>query len=215
MTKKENVQNVINHGHVKNIKNSNSMFDNYFEMPEIVYNTHSLMKTFNANNEEWAIYGNDPTKSLHTKYADDIKNITDQFNNDIIENIKFFKTLSNGSVSPHTDKRNVAINIPICIDDNMYVTFYEKNEAEIVGAPALNYNNENLQTSAKKYNPSTVNEIFYIKHATCIRTDVPHSVTNNSAKDRILLSISVKEKYDNYNVLKDLYRSGNLLNVYI
>ena len=40
---------------------------------------------------------------------------------------KFFKTLKNGKVSPHTDKRKVAINIPVIISKTDKVTFFEGN----------------------------------------------------------------------------------------
>ena len=200
---------------LKNIKNSNLMFNNYFEIPEIVYNISDLLEIFNLNNEEWAIYGKNPYKSLHTKYVKELKCISDQFNLDVIENIKFFKTLPYGSVSPHTDKRNVAVNIPIIVNDDMYVTFYVKRESEVKESPSLHYNKESFKTKAKKYKPTTISETLYLKKTTCIRTDVPHSVTNNSEQDRILLSISVKDKYDDFTTMKDLYLSGDLLNVYL
>lgn len=187
--------------------------ETFFEIPELKYDKEQLLSIFNQLTGQWAMYGNNPSESLHTIYAEEVNFIIDQFNDDVVDNVKFFKTLANGSVSAHTDKRNIAINIPVYVNDDMYVTFYEKRDDEIIGIADLNLKDKAVLTSAKRYNPTVPIEKFVIKTATCITTNIPHSVSNNSGKDRIVLSISVKEKYDNFDTIKNLYLSNKLLKV--
>lgn len=189
--------------------------ETFFEIPELRYDKDQLLNIYTQLSGQWAIYGNNPNDSLHTMYAEEVDFIIDQFNNDIIDNIKFFKTLANGSVSAHTDRRNIAINIPVYVNNDMYVTFYEKRDEEVIGAADLNVKDKTLLTSAKRYNPTVPIEKFVIKTATCITTNIPHSVRNNSSNDRIVLSISVKEQYDNFNIIKDMYLSKKLLKVQV
>jgi hypothetical protein len=186
---------------------------NYFEIPELTFNQKQLQSVYENNRNEWAVYGTHKDKSLHTQYVsldnDVIKNIIKQFKDQsIIENIKFFKTLSNGEVTPHTDKRNVAINIPIIVDDNSYTSFYEqKNNYE---TPTITVGNKTQDVNAKKFVKGQILETVYLKQALCLNTAVPHGVTNKGNKDRVILSISFKDDYDNFEIIKKLYDTGNL-----
>ena len=94
---------------------------NYFEIPEIAFNIKNLQEVYKHNVNEWASYGVYKNNSLHTQYVSMdntvIKTILNQFKDySIIENIKFFKTLAKGEIHSHTDKRKVAINIPVIVD---------------------------------------------------------------------------------------------------
>ena len=103
---------------------------NYFDIPALHYSQKDLFQYYCKNTNAWAVYGDDSINSLYTQYADItnpiISSILDQFvNKDIIGNVKFFKTKAKGTVKPHCDKRNVAINIPIQTSDKSYTVFYE------------------------------------------------------------------------------------------
>ena len=101
---------------------------NYFFIPELKYNKDELYHCYLKNENEWAFYGPTELTSLHTKYVDlkEVDYIVNQFKNpDIIDNIKFFKTIAGGNVSAHSDKRNVAINIPIDTTDKQHTIFFE------------------------------------------------------------------------------------------
>jgi len=186
---------------------------NYFEIPELTFNQKQLQSVYENNQNEWAVYGTHKDKSLHTQYIsldnDVIKNIIKQFKDQsIIKNIKFFKTLSNGEVTPHTDKRNVAINIPVIVDDNSYTSFYkQKDEFE---TPTITVGNKTQNVNAKKFIKGEILETVYLKQAICLNTAVPHGVTNKGNKDRVILSISFKDDYDNFEIIKKLYDTGNL-----
>src|SRR5210317_2268806 len=105
-----------------------------FEIKEFKYNKEELKQVYLNNNNEWAKYGKDEKLTLHTQYVSLENHIIlkhiQQIKNykDIVENVKFFKTLVNAGVGPHTDKRNVAINIPIEVDEKSYVVFYQAKE---------------------------------------------------------------------------------------
>jgi len=197
----------------------NYLLNNVFEIPEFKFDVKKLKHTYLNNKNIWATYGKGkkdtilPRKnSLHTKYVDKedviehISQIKDYEN--IIDNIKFFKTCAKGSVTPHTDKRNVAINIPVEINESDEINFYEDNNSLEVDLQVKEYNKK---TSAKKYiNPKLI-ETFVSKKVFCLNTSAIHGIVNSSDKDRIILSISFKGKYDDYNLIKDMYKNGQLI----
>ena len=159
------------------------------------------------------MYGKDsPKDSLHTKYVskEDVLEHINQLKNykELIDNVKFFKTYTKGIIPPHTDKRKVAINIPVITDKNDKITFFEsKEEEEIV----VQVEGEEKQTSAKRYSNTKLIETFVSNKVFCLNTNTIHGVINESNTDRIILSISFKEKYDNYNLIKDMYYNGQLI----
>ena len=76
---------------------------NYFEIPEIIFNKKELQQLYTNNKNEWASYGTSKNNSLYTQYVSldnaVIASIINKFNNlNIVENIKFFKTLTKGKV---------------------------------------------------------------------------------------------------------------------
>lgn len=186
---------------------------NYFKIPELDFNKWELFDCFNSNVHPWASYGSSDVNSLHTKYADPqhhaIQYIVQQFEDpSIIENIKFFKTKAGGDVNPHSDKRNVAINIPIQTNEDSYTTFYKS-----IGGydnPDISVNGENMTVKARRYKKVEETDSFVLYGAVCLNTSVPHGVVNKSDQDRIILSISFKEQYDDYDKIKQLYDQGNL-----
>ena len=182
---------------------------NIFEIPEFKFNAGKLKQTYLNSNSVWAIYGKSMQNSLHTKYVDkkDVLEHISQLKNyeKLIDNVKFFKTYG---TAPHTDKRNVAINIPIITDKNDKIVFYESKESV---ESVLQVEDKEKETIAKVYkNPKTL-ETFISDKAFCLNTSAIHGVVNGSNNNRIILSISFKGKYDNYNLLKDMYKNGELI----
>ena len=75
----------------------------------------------------------------------------------------------------------------------------------------IQINNTIKSTTAKSYiNPKLI-ETFVSNKVFCLNTNTIHGVINESNTDRIILSISFKEKYDNYNLIKDMYYNGQLI----
>ena len=186
---------------------------NYFKIPEIEFNHWELYEAFINNKRDWAKYGESDQNSLHTKYIDikdpAIKKIVEQFvNPDMIENVKFFKTKAGGKVNAHSDKRNVAVNIPVQTNDNNYTVFYKSLGEH--DAPSINVEGKNMTVKAKRYKSVEPVESFMLYGAVCLNTKTPHGVVNESESDRIILSISFKDAYDDYNTVKKLYEQGNL-----
>ena len=186
---------------------------NAFEIPEFKFDSEKLKQTYLNNKNVWATYGKDsPKDSLHTKYVskEDVLEHINQLKNykELIDNVKFFKTYTKGIIPPHTDKRKVAINIPVITDKNDKITFFEsKEEEEIV----VQVEGEEKQTSAKRYSNPKLIETFVSDKAFCLNTNAIHGVINGANRDRVILSISFKEKYDDYNLIKDMYYNGQLI----
>ena len=186
---------------------------NAFEIPEFKFNAEQLKQTYLNNKNVWAMYGKDSQKdSLHTKYVskEDVLEHISQLKNyeELIDNVKFFKTYPKSIIPPHTDKRKVAINIPVITDKNDKITFFESKESEDV---VIQVEGEEKQTTAKRYNNPTLIETFVSDKVFCLNTRAIHGVTNGSDNDRVVLSISFKEKYDDYNLIKDMYNNGQLI----
>lgn len=189
----------------------------FFYLNQLQFNQESLLACYHTNKNVWAKYGKEDLSSLHAKYADNsctpILNIVSQFKNpDIIKNIKFFKTIAKGHVSPHCDSRNVAINIPIQTNKDSYTVFYE--EKDDFETPELKINGENKHTKAKRFSDIPSCGSVYLDKPMCLNTNLPHGVINNSEEDRILLSISFIEEYDDFETIKELHNKNNLLEQY-
>ncbi len=45
----------------------------------------------------------------------------------------------------------------------------------------------------------------------CLNTRAIHGIATNCNSDRIILSISLKDKYNDYNTIKQMYEQGDLL----
>ena len=186
---------------------------NAFEIPEFKFDSEKLKQTYLNNKNVWAMYGSgDPKENLHTQYVskEDVLEYINQLKNykELIDNIKFFKTYPKGVITPHTDKRKVAINIPVVIDKNDKITFFESKEEEEV---VLQVEGVKKQTSAKHYHNPKLIETFVSDKVFCLNTRAIHGVINGSDRDRVVLSISFKEKYDDYNLIKDMYYNGLLI----
>ena len=185
-----------------------------FEIPEFKYNSEELKQVYLNNTSEWAKYGSKPELTLYTQYVSlenpvILKHI-EQIKNykEVIENVKFFKTLVNAGVGPHRDKRNVAINIPVIVDEHSYVAFYEKSE---IIPSVLTIKDEVKQSTAKYYRNSEPIEKFKAQGTFCLDTSTIHGVINESTTDRVILSLSFKDKYNDYNTVKKMYENGELL----
>ena len=187
-----------------------------FEIPEFKYNSEELKQVYLHNDNEWAKYGVDEKLTLHTQYVSlehpvILKHIQQIKNySDVVENVKFFKTLVNAGVGPHRDKRNVAINIPVIINEESYVVFYEASE-EL--NPVLSLKGGKILTTAKYYKQEHAQpvETFNCQNAFCIDTSKIHGVSNNSKEDRVILSVSFKDEYNDFNKIREMYENGDLL----
>jgi hypothetical protein len=187
---------------------------NYFEIPEIIFNKKELQQLYTNNKNEWASYGTSKNNSLYTQYVSldnaVIASIINKFNNlNIVENIKFFKTLTKGNIQSHTDKRKVAINIPVVVDNKSCTVFYEKTNSFDI--PKITVGDKVQDVNAKRFKKSKVVEKMYLNKATCLNTNVPHGVINDSTNDRVILSISFRDEYDSFSLIKDMYNNGKLI----
>lgn len=186
---------------------------NYFKLKNFSFDIKELQNLYVSNTNEWVMYGSNKDNSLHTKYTSledkEIQHILQNFiDKSIVENVKFFKTIANGKVDTHTDKRNVAINLPVFVDDKSYTVFY-KNAIE-TESPSVVLNNTIKKTKAKKFIKGELSNKIFLKNVLCLNTSVPHGVINDSTNDRIILSISFKKEFDNFEKMKELYDTGNL-----
>tara|TARA_Y100001935_G_C17091810_1_gene401538 strand:- start:44 stop:616 length:573 start_codon:yes stop_codon:yes gene_type:complete len=186
--------------------------DSYFYIPELKYNQEDLYNCFLNNKNDWARYGNQDHNSLHTKYVNlkEVDYIVKQFKRpEIIDNVKFFKTMANGVVDPHSDNRNVAINIPIRTNDSQNTIFYEsKGDYD---NPDINLGDKKIITNAKRYNKVEETQRFVLNQPACLNTSLPHGVENLSESDRVILSISFEGIYDSFNKIKSLYKNNLLI----
>jgi len=190
----------------------------YFILPNLEFDSKELLFCYNRTKSTWAKYGKGELTSLYTQYVDldcnGIQNIINQFvNPELIENIKFFKTPARGSVTAHCDKRNVAINIPVQTDDLSYTLFYE--DSNDFYSPQIEVKGKTSITKAKKIKNAVSFDHLVLNQVICLNTSLPHGVENNSDKDRVILSISFKEKYDQFNTIKTLYENNNLLKTHV
>ncbi len=186
--------------------------DNYFYIPELKYNQVELYNSYLNNNRDWARYGNQDHNSLHTKYVDfkEVEHIINQFKRpEIIDNVKFFKTMAKGMVDPHSDNRSVAINIPIRTNDKQSTIFYES--LGDYDNPNINVGDKKIITKAKRYNKVNETQRFILNQPACLNTSLPHGVENLSESDRVVLSISFKDEYDSFSRINNLYRSKQLI----
>lgn len=186
----------------------------HFNLVNLNFDQKDLFICYKENKNSWAKYGKHDLSSLHAQYAQQdcksISKIINQFQNpSIIENIKFFKVKSNGSVSPHSDSRNVAINIPVQTNNKNYTVFY--NATDEYETPEIRIEEKTSSTQAKRYINAAAYDYLIIKHAICLNTALPHGVINESEEDRIILSISFIEEYDDFETIKDLHNKNNLL----
>ena len=185
---------------------------NYFYIPELKFDREELYHCFLRNENEWAFYGPTKLTSLHTKYVDlkEVDYIVNQFKKpDIIDNIKFFKTIAGGNVSAHSDKRNVAINIPIDTTDKQHTIFFESKGD--YNSPNIKVGDKQMSVQAKKYNDVVETQRFILNQPACLNTSLPHGVENLSESDRVILSISFKDEYDSFIRISNLYKSKQLI----
>ena len=186
---------------------------NAFEIPEFKFDSEKLKQTYLNNKNVWAMYGSgDPKENLHTQYVskEDVLEHINQLKNykELIDNVKFFKTYAEGVITPHTDNRKVGLNIPVIIGKNDKITFFESKEEEEV---VLQVEGKKIETAARQYKNTKLIETFVSDKVFCLNTRAIHGVINGSDRDRVVLSISFKEKYDDYNLIKDMYYNGQLI----
>ena len=191
------------------------MPSNIFEICELNKFKNDLKMLYENSNIDWVQYGSIELQSLHTGYVSTdekiIKKLLSVFKDhiNVVENIKFFKILANGEVSPHKDKRKTAINIPIISDLKNTLNFYkEQSESKEV---KILIKNKEKDTTAKKYIKKNIAESINTINSFCINTNTIHGVETNVDFDRIVLSISFKNEYDDFYKIKEMYQSGNLL----
>tara|TARA_S200000501_G_scaffold376018_1_gene429656 strand:- start:963 stop:1529 length:567 start_codon:yes stop_codon:yes gene_type:complete len=184
-----------------------------FQIIELNKFTNNLRILYKNYLKKWVEYGGNPLTALHASNISTnekvISDISKTFKEDIIENFKFFKVLANGEAMPHTDNRNVAINIPIIVDIRNTLSFYEdtgKSEDS-----KLFIDGKKVKTKARSYPKTNIIETINTLNSFCLNTKAIHGITTNCNSDRIILSISMKDKYNDYDKLKQMYDGGNLI----
>ena len=68
-----------------------------------------------------------------------------------------------------------------------------------------------VKTKARSYPKTNIIETINTLNSFCLNTRAIHGISTNCDSDRIILSISMKDKYNDYNKLKQMYESGNLI----
>ena len=68
-------------------------------------------------------------------------------------------------------------------------------------------------TTAKYYkiDQSQTVDTFHCQNVFCIDTSQIHGVVNESTSDRVILSISFKDTYNDFTTIRKMYENGKLL----
>ena len=181
----------------------------YFLLPDLEYDSYrDTLKEYVLNYNDWNYYGfgrftiyiAKPTRELIVPIAIKFKNPKTLFHK-----IEFNKVKAWGIVTPHTDHdRFATINLPIEGDfENSSVDFYNpKSEGTI--------SETRSDTTAKTYYDADLTEVVKYQQPICFNTQVVHGVTNYSAVDRYILTLSFKEEFT-YEKLHTMYAEGELL----
>jgi len=187
----------------------------YFLMPDLVYDDYrETLKDYVLNYKDWSFYGKGRFKIyVGSPERDVIIPIAIKFKNprNLFYKIELNKVKAWGIVAPHTDHdRYATINLPITGDfENSSVDFYTPN-AEGVSSTMTTKDNEVQSTGAKLYTDSELNDVVKYTTPICFNTQTVHGVTNYSAEDRYILTLSLKEEFT-FQKLQDMYDNGELL----
>ena len=68
-----------------------------------------------------------------------------------------------------------------------------------------------IKTKAQSYPKTNVIESHNTTNSFCLNTRAIHGIATNCDKDRIILSISMKDEYNDYDKLKQMYKTNDLL----
>ena len=166
---------------------------NIFEIPEFKFDSEKLKQIYLNNKNSWKQYGKVSNTSIHTQYIskEAVLEYINKFKNydELIFDVKFVKILKNGKIPPHTDPRKVAINIPVIVNKNQKICIYEnKGGVDVENQPDGN------RRLAKRYIPGEVIETFVSDKVFCLNTEATHGVINDGDKDRVVLSLKLKDK---------------------
>ena len=70
---------------------------------------------------------------------------------------------------------------------------------------------QKVKTKARSYPKTNIIETINTLNSFCLNTRAIHGIATNCNSDRIILSISMKDEYNDYDKLKQMYESGNLI----
>jgi len=180
----------------------------FYALPDLIYDVNYLVKQYNRikNSNKWRQYGKDPLNSIfvHDAIAPEI---ISKFKPGILSNqVKFAKMLSGGGAQCHTDTRQCGILIPVIVEKGQVTNIHKK----ITPESQPDHLNLEGDESLKLYE-SPIIDSFYLDTPFILNTHSPHSVTVNSNADRVILTLSVNDKYDNFELLKSMHKKGELL----
>lgn len=179
----------------------------FHPLPDLNYNREDLVNQYNniKNSDQWKQYGKDPYNAIfiHDAFADDI---VSRFKPGIVnDNVKFAKMLSGGGAQCHTDTRQCGILIPVIVEEGQLTHIHEDRKAR----SQPDHLNLEGDESLKLYE-SPIVESFFLDQPHILNTHALHSVTVKSKVDRVILTLSVKKEYDNFNLLKQMHNDGQL-----
>ena len=193
--------------------------EKYFLLTDLTYENERIeLEKIVRSYTEWSYYGIGRFK-IHIGFPDreTIIPIAIKFKNPktLFKKIEFNMVNANGIVTPHTDHdRFVTMNLPICGNfKNSTVDFYENTtNSPPTHTSSLNHpDGASVEvTTARSYASAELVELVSYEVPICFDTQVIHGVTNSTAEDRYILSLSFKEEFT-YQRLKEMYEYGELL----
>jgi hypothetical protein len=176
-------------------------------IPELEFNKEEIAKYVpDINSDKWQLtYGTKSVQIYNFKSVDvpPILDVLAQFNNprDYITHIEFFKTPANCELPAHTDRnRKAAINIPIIGD-------FDSSALNLFNTPDVPVNDVNGAQGFGGKATKVASATFYT--AVILDTTYPHGVINQTDKDRVIVSMSIKPEVT-YEDMYRMYRTGNL-----
>jgi|TARA_B110000240_G_C13410498_1_gene414972 hypothetical protein len=188
----------------------------YFLLPDLQYDSYrDTLKEYALNCKDWPSYGIGrfkiyiarPTRELIIPIAIKFKNPKTLFHK-----IEFNKVAAWGIVHAHTDHdRFATINLPIAGDfENSSVDFYKTVSEGALADYTPDIGDKDIVFTAKTYRDAELTEVVKYQQPICFNTQVVHGVTNYSAVDRYILTLSFKEEFT-YEKLHTMYTEGELL----
>jgi hypothetical protein len=179
----------------------------YRPLPNLKYNKDTLMKKYLENKTPWKQYGKNSYTALFTQLVN-AEEIVSQFKPGIIsDEVKFVKVLAGGHGGCHTDTRQVGILVPVQVESGQFTLIHEDSK-KINDSEYLNL--DGTEQPKAFANPKEIDR-FYLDQPYFLNTHVPHSVIVNSSVDRIILTLGFVEKYDNWDLIMQMYDNGDLL----
>lgn len=181
----------------------------FIPFPELKYNKEKLLNLYNSIQDSplWKQYGPNPYNAISTHIVK-VDEIISQFTPGLISNeVKFVKMIAGGGAECHTDTRNVGILIPVIVEQGQLTHIHKTEETNNDQPDHLNIDGD----EKVKIYKTPILESFYLDQPYFLNTHAPHSITVKSTVDRVLLTVGFTEEYDNFELIKSMYKNGNIL----